>query len=59
MAVARVQPIFSARSAVPPIVFLSLEPESRLPTMTHCYLNMEPLAEQKKSQLHGLELAAA
>ena len=26
---------------------------------THCYLNMEPLAEQKKSQLHGLELAAA
>jgi transposase-like protein len=26
---------------------------------THCYLNMESLAEQKKSQLHGLELAAA
>ena len=26
---------------------------------THCYLNMEALAEQKKSQLHGLELAAA
>jgi putative transposase len=24
-----------------------------------CYLNMESLAEQKKSQLHGLELAAA
>jgi len=26
---------------------------------THCYLNMESLAEQKKSQLHGLKLAAA
>jgi len=26
---------------------------------THRYLNMEPLAEQRKSQLHGLELAAA
>ena len=26
---------------------------------THGYLNMESLAEQKKSQLHGLELAAA
>src|SRR4030081_814274 len=26
---------------------------------THRYLNMESLAEQKKSQLHGLELAAA
>ena len=26
---------------------------------THCYLNMESLAEQKKSRLHGLELAAA
>jgi putative transposase len=26
---------------------------------THCYLNMEALAEQKKSQLHGLDLAAA
>jgi putative transposase len=26
---------------------------------TQCYLNMESLAEQKKSQLHGLELAAA
>ena len=26
---------------------------------THCHLNMEALAEQKKSQLHGLELAAA
>jgi putative transposase len=26
---------------------------------THCYLNMESLAEQKKSQLHGLELAVA
>ena len=26
---------------------------------THCYLNMEALAEQKKTQLHDLELAAA
>jgi transposase-like protein len=26
---------------------------------TPCYLNMEPLAEQKKGQLRGLELAAA
>jgi hypothetical protein len=26
---------------------------------THGYLNMEPVAEQKKSLLHGLELAAA
>ena len=26
---------------------------------THRYLNMEPVAEQKKSQLHGLELTVA
>ena len=26
---------------------------------THRYLNMEPVAERKKSQLHGLELTVA